>query len=87
MRKAIGRYKFTESQRLTLADAGLLPSDSGRKSLTRAARKFSVDEYMQMVEIGVLGKEDRVELVDGVILEMAPIGKPTGPGSALSSRC
>ena len=76
MRKAIGRYKFNESQRLALADAGLLPSVSAGKSRSLASRKFSVDEYMGMVEIGVLGKEDRVELVDGVILEMAPIGRP-----------
>ena len=76
MRKTIGRYKFNESQRLALADAGLLPSVSAAKSRSLASRKFSVDEYMGMVEIGVLGKDDRVELVDGVILEMAPIGRP-----------
>ena len=76
MRKAIGRYKFNEDQRLALVDAGLLPSDSTRKSLASLSRKFSVDEYMGMVEVGVLGKEDHVELVDGLILEMAPIGRP-----------
>ena len=76
MRKAIGRYKFNEDQRLALVDAGLLPSESTRKSLASSSRKFSVDEYMGMVETGVLGKEDHVELVDGVILEIAPIGRP-----------
>ena len=76
MRKTIGRYKFSDSQRLALVDAGLLPSDSTLKSQTLLSRRFSVDEYMGMVEIGVLGREDRVELVDGVILEMAPIGRP-----------
>ena len=76
MRKAIGRYKFNEDQRLALVDAGLLPSELTRKSLASSSRKFSVDEYMGMVETGVLGKEDHVELVDGVILEMAPVCRP-----------
>ena len=78
MRKMIGRYKFSDSQQLALVHAGLLPSDLSRKSRPLVSRKFSVDEYMGMVDIGVLSKDDRVELVDGVIVEMAPIGKPHG---------
>ncbi len=76
MRKTIGRYKFTERQHSVLAEAGLLSPKSTAKSAARSPRKFTVDEYMQMVELGVLGKEDRLELVDGVILEMAPVGRP-----------
>lgn len=76
MREVKGRYEFSESQQRVLAEAGLLPSKSATKSLVAASRKFTVDEYMQMVELGVLGKEDRLELVDGVILEMAPVGRP-----------
>ena len=78
MRKAIAKYKFSESQQLALVEAGLLPSGQIQQSRKVASRKFTVDEYMRMVELGVLGKDDRVELVDGVILEMAPIGKPHG---------
>jgi Uma2 family endonuclease len=39
-------------------------------------RRFSVDEYHRMIETGILGENDRVELVDGWIIEMSPIGPP-----------
>ena len=76
MRKTIGRYKFSDSQHGVLVEAGLLPSKSTGKSVATSPRKFTVDEYMQMVELGVLGKEDRLELLDGVILKIAPVGRP-----------
>jgi Uma2 family endonuclease len=37
-------------------------------------RLFSVDEYFAMVQAGVLGAEERVELLHGRILRMSPIG-------------
>ena len=39
-------------------------------------RRFTVAEYDRMIEAGILGKYDRVELLEGDILEMAPIGSP-----------
>ena len=39
------------------------------------ARRFTADEYHQMVEAGILTEDDRVELLEGGIVEMSPIGR------------
>lgn len=39
-------------------------------------RRFTVDEYHRMVDAGILRKDDRVELVYGVIREMSPKNRP-----------
>ena len=37
-------------------------------------RRFTVDEYLHMAQVGILTTLDRVELLDGEIVEMRPIG-------------
>ena len=44
--------------------------------LTR--RHFTVDDYYAMLRAGILSPDDRVELIDGEIVEMPPMG----PGHA-----
>jgi Putative restriction endonuclease len=36
--------------------------------------RFTVDEYHRLGEVGILGEDDRVELLDGDLINMAPIG-------------
>ena len=40
----------------------------------REERKFTVAEYYRMAEVGILGPDEQVELVEGEIIVMAPIG-------------
>lgn len=39
-----------------------------------ARRRFTVEEYERMGTTGILGEDDRLELLDGEIVSMTPIG-------------
>ena len=39
-------------------------------------RRFTADEYQEMGRAGILREGDRVELIDGEVLAMSPIGAP-----------
>src|SRR5216110_2915033 len=42
---------------------------------TEVAKKlFTVDEYLRMGEAGIFGPEARLELIEGEIIEMSPLG-------------
>jgi Uma2 family endonuclease len=47
-------------------------------ALPLSRHRFTVDEYHKMAENGVLTEDSRVELIDGVIIDIPPIG----PGHA-----
>jgi Uma2 family endonuclease len=38
-------------------------------------KKFTVGQYHQMIEFGILTDRDRVELLQGEIIEMSPVGR------------
>lgn len=42
--------------------------------MERARHRVSVGDYHRMAEAGIFGEDDRVELIDGEIVDMAPIG-------------
>ena len=44
-------------------------------------RRFTVDEYCAMANAGILCEDERVELLDGEIIIMPPIGKPHEDGT------
>jgi Uma2 family endonuclease len=37
-------------------------------------RLFTVEQYHQMASVGILGEHDHVELLEGEIVEVSPIG-------------
>ncbi len=45
-------------------------------AISVSRRLFTADEYEQMAEAGILHEDDRLELLEGEIVEMTPIGPP-----------
>lgn len=46
----------------------------GAMALPIQRYRFTVDDFYRMAESGILTEEDRVELIEGEILEMTPVG-------------
>ncbi len=39
------------------------------------ARKFTIDEYHQMADAGLFAEDERIELIEGTIYAMTPVGR------------
>ena len=61
--------RFTADERAALYELGIL-ADPGCR--------FSADEYMKMADAGIFAEGERIELMDGVIIEISPIGPQHG---------
>src|SRR5207249_4094722 len=51
-----------------------------RMAVQLRRRRFTVAQYHQMAEAGLLRGDDRVELIDGEIIELTPIGRRHAAG-------
>ncbi len=49
-------------------------------TLAPARHRLTVHDYHRMADAGIFGEDDRIELIDGDLIDMAPIG----PGHAAS---
>ena len=56
------------------------PAVTEAAGTARQTRKFTVAEYYRMAEVGILKPDERVELIEGAVTVMPPIG----PGHAWS---
>ena len=64
---------FTPDECEVLVAAGII-GEGEQTTVLSGTRPFAVDEFIDMVGAGVFQKEDRIELIDGKIIFMAPIG-------------
>jgi Uma2 family endonuclease len=53
---------------------------------TLVKRRFTVDEYHRMGQVGILPERERVELIDGEVLAMTPVGARHGACVASANR-
>ena len=65
---------FTVDECKTLIAAGII-SEGEQAAVLAGRRRFNVLEYLAMIEAGILEKEERLELIDGEIIIMSPIGE------------
>ena len=64
--------RFTAAEMEAMVAAGIVAASE--REAVAAGRRFTVDEYLALGAAGILAKEERIELLDGEIICMAPIG-------------
>ena len=72
---------FTPQECEALVAAGII-AEGEQADVLAGARLFTVDEYLDMEKASILHEDDRIELIDGKIIVMAPIGDPHIGGTA-----
>ena len=71
---------FSPQECAAMAQAGIIDADE-QDDVLGGRRRFTVDEYLAMEVAGILHEDDRVELMDGEIIIMPPIGDRRVGGS------
>ena len=64
---------FSPEECAAMAQAGIIDA-AEQAAVLAGVRRFTVDEYLAMEVASILHEDDRVELMDGVIIIMPPIG-------------
>lgn len=57
-----------------------MATNAPTRQLSPSRHRFTVTEYQRIAEAGVLAEHDRVELIEGEIIDMTPIGPGHGAG-------
>jgi Uma2 family endonuclease len=52
----------------------MISREATRVAIQLTPRRFTATEYRQMIQAGVFGPDERLELIDGEIVQMSPIG-------------
>ena len=73
-------WSFSPQDCEAMVSAGII-AEGEQAAVLSGTRRFNVDEYLAMEPAGVLHEDDRVELMDGEIIVMAPIGPPHEEGT------
>lgn len=58
----------------TKAVSTVRPAASAADQIHLRERRLTVDEYVAMAEAGIFSSDDRIELLDGRLIDMPPIG-------------
>ena len=65
---------FTPEECAVLVAVGII-TEGEQAAVLAGKRSFTVAEYLAMIEAGILRKDERLELIDGGIIIMSPIGE------------